>query len=679
MRRDSGTACSTTYMDASDAQSQGGGNVFTPVTISLFAGVFDFFGILDESGRVVDLWGRIFENTNANPNMLKGQVFPETVFWQSSETTSQILQRAIAAASAGENSKLLLDFRVSAEEKVTMEVSVMCLDHHLPCREIFIGGQAVAERGARAVTGKGASEQLLFAAENAAIGLWFWDFNNDQIHATPRCNELFGLPPYGTFRYEDYREAVHPDDRSFVDAFLTASRDGGSQYKEEFRLVYPDGTIEWIQAEGRSFLDDSGGPLRMLGVIQKITEQKLAAAELAKVHERERKAREEAVEANRAKDFFLAFVSHELRSPLNSIMGWARILLTNDLDETKRRNAFEIIERSAKVQLKLINDLVDSARVASGKLRLEYRPTNLYDIVRNSCEAQKPSADAKNIDLKFQSDSESIALFGDASRLQQVFGNLLSNAIKFTPDGGRVEVRITTGEETVAVEVADSGSGIDQTALPHIFKQFSQGTIEQTRTNVGLGLGLSIVKILVTKHGGTVSAASDGIGKGARFTVTLPLTETAAVVPERIPSAPLPSARPLEGRSIIIVEDDPDSREVLELFLIQNGAVVKSFDSVKAALADFNPAGLPNVIISDLSMPDEDGYSFISKIRSLPPETGGRVPAIALSAFTSEESRQRALQVGFDKYRTKPFEHDLLIRDLLDLLNSGTAQNASNG
>ena len=646
---------------------------FSPDSFAIFRNVFDFFGTLDGEGLVLNMSGSVFASTNTNPALLNGQKFSETVFWQSSEITSKLLEKAIENAARGDNSKLTLDFRIGADEKIPMDVFVQSLSPAGP--EIFIAGQSVSDRKDQQEQNKGASAQLLFAAENAAIGLWFWDFQSGRIHATPRCNELFGLPAYKSFPYTGYREAIHPEDREFVDEFLSASRVEGTKYKEEFRVLTPDGSIEWLSAEGRSFLGEDGLPQRMTGVVQKITEQKHAAAELARVNEREKKARDEAVDANRAKDLFLAFVSHELRSPLNAIVGWARILLTKELDEPTRRNALETIERSAKVQTKLINDLVDSARVASGKLRLEYRSTNLFDIVRNSCEAQKPIADGKNIDLQCHSESENISVLGDASRLHQVFGNLISNAIKFTPEGGRVAITTHVGTDSVQVEVADSGNGIDPAALPHIFKQFSQGDVSQAKTNLGLGLGLSIVKILVTRHGGAVTAESEGVGKGARFTVTLPLANAAAASEQAEPIEPHIGGRPLAGKSIVIVEDDPDSREVLELFLVQNGAAVRSFDSVRAALTNWgrSPRSIPNVIISDLGMPDEDGFSFIQKIRSLSPETGGNVPAIALSAFTSEESMRRALELGFNKYRTKPFEHDLLIRDLLELVKNGAA------
>ena len=638
---------------------------------SIFENLFDFFGTLDGNGKVLNLSGRIFEMTNTNPELLTGHLFSETVFWQSSENTSKIVEKIIEAAAKGDPAKVILDFRINADEKVPMEVFVQRLPEDNGKIEVFICGQSVSERKSQVEHNKAASEQLLFAAENAEIGLWFWDYRENRIYSTPRCNELFELPAYETLRYEEFRATIHPDDRDFVDSFLRRSRLEGGKYEEEFRLLYSDGNIEWICAEGKSFLDESGKPHRMMGVVRKITKQKLAGEELAKVHKREKRAREEAVEANRSKDFFLAFVSHELRSPLNAILGWSKILLSKEVDADTRKNALETIERSARFQTKLINDLVDSARVASGKLRLEYRPTNLYEIVRNSFQAQKPSAEARNIGFELRSDSEDIPLFGDSNRLQQVFGNLISNAIKFTPEGGNVSIEIETGPDSVAVHVKDTGHGIDPGALPNIFRQFSQGDVDQAKNNSGLGLGLSIVKILVSKHGGNVLAASEGMGKGSKFTVTLPLSQERPVTGE-LPSISAPNIKMLKGVRIFIVEDDVDSREVLHLFIQQNGADVTSFESAKAAIAGITKSGitLPDVIISDLAMPDEDGYSLIRRIRNFPPSEGGSIPAMALSAFTSMESKQKAFEAGFDKYCTKPFEPDLLIKDIADLLRS---------
>ena len=636
-------------------------------TETIFNNIFDFYGTLDADGRVISLSGRIFESTNTNPELLTGQLFSQTVFWQSSENTARIFESSIEKAASGEASKLLLDFRISSEEKVAVEVNLQPLSNGKQQSRIFICGQALTERNAQFGRYEQESAQLLSAAENAEIGLWYWNFPEQRIYSTPRSNELFELPAYEILTQESFRQAIHPEDRDFVDRFLEESQNKGTKYEHEFRVVYSDGRTEWLCTEGKSFLDELGKPHRMIGVIRNITKQKIAGEELAIVNKREKKSRDEAIEANRTKDFFLAFVSHELRSPLNAILGWSKILLTKKVDEETSRNALETIERSARFQTKLINDLVDSARVASGKLRLENRPANLFEIIKNSFQAQKPSTETRNIDFELTTAEKNIPIFGDAGRLLQVFGNLISNAIKFTPEGGKVSIDVKTTENTAIVTVTDTGHGINPKALPTIFNQFSQGDVDQAKANAGLGLGLSIVKILVTKHGGFVEAESGGVGKGSKFTVRLPISEGGqASIPDAAKIVETHNPRALEGVKILIVEDDQDSREVLHLFLHQGGAVVTSAESARSAFAALmsDTAELPDIIISDLAMPDEDGYSLIKRIRELPEDKGGTIPAMALSAFATSESRQKAAESGFDQYSTKPFEPDLLISDI---------------
>ncbi|MCA1590975.1 MAG: PAS domain-containing protein, partial [Acidobacteria bacterium] len=415
----------------------------------------------------------------------------------------------------------VIDFRISAETKVPVELTLQRIDGSGGQR-IFCCAKVVNERFEASIF-KQQSEQLLAAAESAEIGLWFWDFGDDRIYSTPRCNELLGLPAYEAVSGETFLTAVHPEDQGVAEEFVKRARAESSKYEEEFRVVYPDGSVEWVCAEGRSFLASEEQAGRMMGILQKITDLKIAGEERTRVTERERRARDEAEEANRAKDFFLAFVSHELRSPLNAILGWAKILLTKEVDEKTRRNALETIERSARFQTKLINDLVDSARVASGKLRLELYPINLSEVIRVSFDAQKPAAAARSIEFEYVTEQDKVTVYADPGRMQQVLTNLISNAIKFTPDGGNVSVRLSVDEDTAEVSVQDTGIGINEAALPHIFRQFSQADTGRAKTNAGLGLGLSIVNILVAKHGGTVEARSEGEGKGSEFVVRLPL------------------------------------------------------------------------------------------------------------------------------------------------------------
>jgi len=641
---------------------------FDPRSLEVFDKNFEFFGTLDASGRVLALNGRLFQKANTKTKMLRGQSFSDTVFWQSSENTARLVAKAVSDAAAGESSKVLVDFRVSADEKVPVELQLQALTISDSQREIFVCARLIPDRDPND-SQDAENEQLLRAAENAGIGLWFWDIEKSRIYATPSCNELLGLPAYDPVTFESVLTVVHPDDRRFVDQLFERLQTKSVTYEEEFRVVRSDGTVDWISAEGKSIGDAEKVPRRMMGIVRSVTQQKYAAEELAKVYDREKRARDEAVEANRAKDFFLAFVSHELRSPLNAILGWSKILLTKTVDEPTRKNALETIERSARLQTKLINDLVDSARVASGKLRLEFHPTNLCEVVRATYQSQKPVAETHNLDFTFDADCDEVIVIADAGRLQQVFTNLISNAIKFTPDGGKVSIELKSTAETVAIHIRDTGHGIDPEALPNIFNQFSQGEIGRSRSNTGLGLGLSIVKILVKKHGGVVSAFSQGLGRGAEFVVTLPLSDSKLPPEVENDEAPLTNRRSLVDKRILVVEDDADSREVLQLFLEQSGANVFSAESAKVAMEILSKPknGLPHLIISDLAMPDEDGYSLISRIRQMPADHGGSIPAIALSAFTTAESKQKAFESGFQLYATKPFEPEKLVSDILML------------
>lgn len=637
----------------------------------VFRTVFDLYGVLNSEGKIIELRGPVFKETHTDTALLSGQIFSETVFWQSSENTAIALANSVAAAIRGEGTTMTIAFRKSANARIPLELSLVPVGDNENRRVIVLG-----RRQAEASTADGFrrdSEHLLSAAESAEIGIWYWDFSSGQISSTPRCNELLGLPAFETLTLERIEQAVHPEDRESVLAFIEESRRNGSKYEEQFRVIHPDGDAEWICAEGKSMVGTNGGPPRMMGVVRNITEQKLAAEEVSKVHEREKKARDEAIEANRAKDFFLAFVSHELRAPLNAILGWSKILLTRDVDDETRKTALETIERSARVQTKLINDLVDSARVASGKLRLEYRPTNLHDLVHGSYQAHKPSADAKDIELTFTADRRDAAVLGDANRLQQVFGNLLSNAIKFTPDGGKVSIEIVTDTASAKIIIADNGHGISEDALPEIFRQFSQAESVQIRGSSGLGLGLSIAKILAERHGGSIKAESPGPGEGSTFTVVLPLADAAKQIMDRPNASDIQDRKALADIRILIVEDDPDSREVLQLYLEQCGATVRSAISAKTAMNELEhwSGRLPDLIISDLAMPEEDGYSLIARIRQLPKTKGGMIPALALSAFTTAESKQKAFDAGFQRYSTKPFDHDRLVKDILEVIKLG--------
>lgn len=643
-------------------------NLFTEEVLE---NLFAFFGILSSEGFVLSLKGKVFERTETNPELLIGQRFSETVYWQSSEFTSSILEKAIEDAANGHKSKTLLDFRINAEEKLIIELFLYPLEDENGSR-IFFCAQDETVREKEIEFYRQRAEHLLYAAENADIGLWFWDLVEEKIFSTPKCNELFEVPANEQITLLSIADILHPEDRERVEKAISDSQTYGKDYESEFRIIHSNGSVQWITTKGKTYLDDEGNPFSMMGVVRGITEKKTASEELSKIYERERRARDEAEEANRTKDFFLAIVSHELRSPLNAILGWTKILLTKNVDADTQRSALETIERSARSQAKLIEDLVDSARIASGKLRLEFRPTNLYEVIKNVCSSQKPAAEAKEIALDFNADRTKIHVFGDMVRLQQIFTNIVSNSIKFTPQGGEVAINISLNNGKVTISVKDNGQGISAQALPNIFRQFAQGDEKTSGDRSGLGLGLSISKILIEKHNGKIAAKSEGIGQGAEFVVEMPLLMTEDEISAEIKRSNPKEEKLLEKIKILIVEDDPDSRQVLQLVLEQSGAEVKSAESAKDALKVLaaSKKNLPDVIVSDLAMPVEDGYALINQIRQLPENQGGKIPAIALSAFAAGENKEKAYSLGFQKYHTKPFEPDVLIEDILQVLRN---------
>lgn len=398
----------------------------------------------------------------------------------------------------------------------------------------------------------------------------------------------------------------------------------------------------------------------------------LAAAAIgtAELYDEQTRLREQAEVASRSKDEFLAMVSHELRTPLNAIIGWTSMLRAGKLDEQTATRAVETIERNAKSQAKLIEDLLDISRIITGKLRLNIQPVELSSVVEAAVEIIRPAAAAKDIRLQVVLDSEAGPVSGDPERLQQIIWNLLSNAVKFTAKKGRVQVRLQRLNSHVEIIVSDTGQGIKPEFLPFVFDRFRQADSSFSRMHGGLGLGLAIVRNLVELHGGQVSAYSGGEGQGATFTVKFPLMIVHA--PASYPTgprqgqgksvaagAPFECPQSLLGMKLLIVEDEPDARELLKLMLEQCGAKVKAAESAKEA---FHGLGewKPDLMISDIEMPGEDGYSLIQRVRSAETRPG-RLPAIALTAHARAEDRMRALRSGYDAHVAKPVEINELV------------------
>jgi PAS domain S-box-containing protein len=401
-------------------------------------------------------------------------------------------------------------------------------------------------------------------------------------------------------------------------------------------------------------------------VVSAIAAQTAVAMDNARLFEATRRAREAAdrarlasEEASRAKDEFLAVVSHELRTPLNAMLGWTRMLRTGELDDATSARALEIVDRNTRLQVQLIDDLLDVSSVISGKFRLSLGDVDLPRVVEAALDAARPAATAKAIRLGIAVDPGASTVVGDAERLQQVVWNLLSNAIKFTPNGGLVDVSLRRAGDAVEIAVADSGVGIPDEFLPHAFERFSQAESGTTRAYGGLGLGLAIVRSIAELHGGSVRAESDGPGLGSTFTVTLPARgehDLAADDPARAGAASLDAASEpvaLDAVRVLLIEDEPDTRDVLALALAQRGAHVEAVASAVAAFDALRDRPF-DVLVSDIGMPDEDGYRLIARVRALGPDAGGAVPAIALTAYAGADDRQRALDSGFDLHVAKP-------------------------
>lgn len=420
-----------------------------------------------------------------------------------------------------------------------------------------------------------------------------------------------------------------------------------------------DGSRFWASGTMNALRDDDGTVTGFIKILRDQTGQKELTDHLGR-------ARRQAEAANSAKDQFIATVSHELRTPISVILMWTRLLLREAGEDTQLRAALAAIERNAAAQSRLIEDLLDTSRMASGKFGLHLAPAPIADVVAQVVEALRPGMEARRIDCELDVEPGLGVFECDAERIAQVVCNLVSNAVKFTPDGGRVSVRVQRGASGVEIVVQDTGIGIDPDFLPRVFDRFTQADATASRVHLGLGLGLSIVKSIVELHGGTVHAESDP--PGSRFTVVLPLRpapDSAAVAP---PQAPAP--RGLEGRRVLLVEDRPDAAEVIAITLRRAGAQVAVAGTAREALGLLE-SERPEVVVSDLSMPDMDGFEFIRQVR-LVEATLERlsVPALALTAFGDKETHARAVRSGFTAFLVKPSDPDALTVEIARLLES---------
>lgn len=550
-----------------------------------------------------------------------------------------------------------------------------------------------------------AHQRLNFHVENSPLAVVEWDRDFCVSRWSESAERLFGWKSEEVLgqHVTDWR-FVFVDDVNAVVKLTSKQREGSErQGVLRNRNYTKDGSIIHCEWYNSVLNDEQGNLVSVLSLVLDVTARELAEEERGRLLASEHEAREEAERADRLKDEFLATLSHELRTPLTSVLGWATLIRSGDIDDANYAVALETIERNARLQARLIDDLLDVSRIITGSLHLELRPIDLATVVEAARDAVRPTAEAKGVQLVTSFDVAASPIKGDSNRLRQVVWNLLLNAIKFTPRGGRVSADLSCTDSSVVLTVSDSGEGIEADFLPHVFDRFRQAEGSISRRKGGLGLGLAVVRHLVELHGGSVRAESGGKGMGATFAIELPLltqddqsievdaqpgakvgttaesrrSSTAQTFtgqqddanskletpnPKLVrPSAKLetrntkPKDLPLDGISVLVVEDDADARALIHTMLELSGAKVISTASAAEALGAF-AAAVPDVLISDIAMPEEDGFALLRKVRSLPPERGGLTPAIALTGYVGQKDKDATLAAGYQAHIAKPIE-----------------------
>jgi len=521
-----------------------------------------------------------------------------------------------------------------------------------------------------------ATRRLEFHVESSPLAVVEWDSDFRVSRWSASAEHLFGWKAEDVLgKHVNEWRFVFADDVDAVALVTNRQREGvevqGVQHNRNYTR---EGSILYCEWYNSVLRDERGKLVSVLSLVLDVTARQSAEDERAASLVRERDARKHAEEADRLKDEFLATLSHELRTPLTSILGWASMIRTGEVEGSNATRAIETIERNARSQARLIDDLLDVSRIITGNLRLDMHPLNLAPIVEAALDALRPTADVKGIKLQTRFVPAQCLVKGDPNRLRQVIWNLLSNAIKFTPRNGSVSIDLTCVESTARLTVGDTGDGISPEFLPYVFDRFRQAEGSISRKQGGLGLGLAVARHLVELHGGTIRAESDGLGTGAVFTVDLPLAQERrdpARAEERRREVERRRSRlgavRLDGVHVLLVEDDDDSRKLLGAMLKRYGARITSTKSAAEALRVFE-GELPDVLVSDIGMPDQDGYELVRKLRGLPPEKGGNTPAIALTGYASRKDKERALSSGYQQHMAKPIEQADIVKAIAALV-----------
>jgi signal transduction histidine kinase/ActR/RegA family two-component response regulator len=492
------------------------------------------------------------------------------------------------------------------------------------------------------------------------------------LRANSQFKAEFGWPPDARISWRELLERIQRDDRAKLAEAVDSAFAADTEIDLVVRTQMRGRPRQWLTFRGRTVKGDDGAVTDLMLTSRNVSSARRAAVgkqrERASLLEQERKLREAAETANRAKDEFLSVISHELRSPLNAILGWNRILTLKRRDDSEVASITPRIEQSAKAQLKMVNDLLDLGRVGTGKLKVEFRPTQLTRVVKLALDLARPAAAARGIELVGELTAGAGQLSGDPDRLQQVVANLLSNALKFTSSGGRITVGLRDVDGFTELTVSDTGQGIALDLLPHVFDRFRQGDSSSTRHSGGLGLGLTLVREIVLLHGGSVSASSPGVGAGATFVVKLPAapswtvaaSDAAVAVDLAVAVNGTAAPQSLDGLSILVVDDEMDARTVVAETLRLEGAQVTVTDSACSAFKHLQADGAHfDILVSDIGMPDEDGYSLVRKLRRL--QVGRHILAIAVTGYASKGDVAAAIEAGFDLHVPKPVDFDTFV------------------
>lgn len=561
---------------------------------------------------------------------------------------------------------------------------------------------------------KKSEERFRSLSACSPVGIFLTDTEGYCIYTNPRCQSIFGFA-LEEKSLETWLESIHPDDRERVLTDWSSWVHKIQEYSNEFRCQTQDGSIRWVHLRSSPMLSDNAKLLGHVATVEDITDRKQAEEARAQFI-REQAARQQAEATNRMKDEFLATLSHELRTPLNSVLGWVQLLRTRSFDEATTLRALETIERNAKSQAQLIEDILDVSRLIRGKLQLNRRSINIVTILEMAIESVRPTAEAKEIQLNVHLNStvesedtlscsgeevestveeraevdghalsgrkrqgKALLIEGDANRLQQVAWNLLSNAIKFTPRGGTVNVELERDRTHVQIRINDTGIGISPEFLPYVFDRFRQEDGTTTRSYGGLGLGLSIVHHLVELHGGSICAESEGEGKGATFTVKLPVLESSEPQPSSLNPSELNrnsdrallntsglKLNLLSGLQVLLVDDEREVQELIATVIEESGAQITVVGSAIEAIKVLEQLK-PDVLISDINLPLKDGYGLIRQIRERESERGGFLPAIALTPDAEDEEPQKMLDSGFQLHLSKPVDTTKLVMAIAKL------------